>query len=114
MENPERVQPDSSTQKPVRSVVLAGGGTGGHIEPALALAQCLRRHDPDIRITCLGTPNGLESQIIPSRGWDLRLVPAYPLPRRPGLDLLRTPGRMSAAVKAVREVRDDVQADVVV
>ena len=96
------------------SVVLAGGGTGGHIEPALALAQCLRRHDSGIRVTCLGTPKGLESQLIPRRGWDLRLVPAYPLPRRPGVDLLRTPGRIATSVRAVREVLDDVAADVVV
>ena len=37
------------------SVVLAGGGTAGHIEPALALADALRRAEPGIRITCLGT-----------------------------------------------------------
>lgn len=98
----------------VKSVVLAGGGTGGHIEPALALAACLRRHDPDIRITCLGTPKGLESQIIPARGYDLRLIPAYPLPRRVGLDLLRTPHRIVSAVSAVRSVLEDVEADVVV
>ena len=41
---------------PLRSVVLAGGGTGGHIYPLLAFADCLRRHDPGVRITCLGTP----------------------------------------------------------
>lgn len=98
----------------LRSVVLAGGGTGGHIEPALAFAQCLRRHHPDVRVTCLGTPKGLESQIIPARGWDLELVPAYPLPRKANLDLLRTPGRMAKATKATRKVLDKVDADVVV
>jgi UDP-N-acetylglucosamine--N-acetylmuramyl-(pentapeptide) pyrophosphoryl-undecaprenol N-acetylglucosamine transferase len=98
----------------LRSVVLAGGGTGGHIEPALAFAECLRRHDPDIRITCLGTPKGLEAEIIPARGWDLELVPAYPLPRRPNVDLLRTPGRMSRATRATRAILDRVEADAVV
>ena len=43
---------------PLRSVVLAGGGTGGHIYPLLAFADCLRRHDPDVRITCAGQPQG--------------------------------------------------------
>jgi UDP-N-acetylglucosamine--N-acetylmuramyl-(pentapeptide) pyrophosphoryl-undecaprenol N-acetylglucosamine transferase len=99
---------------PLRSVVLAGGGTGGHIEPALAFAECLRRHDPDIRITCLGTPKGLEAEIIPARGWHLELVPAYPLPRRPGAELLRTPGRMARAMRATRSVLDRVEADAVV
>jgi UDP-N-acetylglucosamine--N-acetylmuramyl-(pentapeptide) pyrophosphoryl-undecaprenol N-acetylglucosamine transferase len=96
------------------SVVLAGGGTGGHIEPALALATCLRSHDPDMRITCLGTPKGLERDLIPARGWDLELIPAYPLPRRPNTDLLRTPGRIARATRATRGVLDRVGADVVV
>jgi UDP-N-acetylglucosamine--N-acetylmuramyl-(pentapeptide) pyrophosphoryl-undecaprenol N-acetylglucosamine transferase len=94
--------------------VLAGGGTGGHIEPALAFADCVRRHDPDVRVTCLGTPKGLEREIIPARGWDLELIPAYPLPRRPGLDLLRTPGRIAKAVRACTEVLERVDAEVVV
>jgi UDP-N-acetylglucosamine--N-acetylmuramyl-(pentapeptide) pyrophosphoryl-undecaprenol N-acetylglucosamine transferase len=98
----------------IRSVVLAGGGTGGHIEPALAFAQCLRRHDPGVRVTCLGTPKGLEREIIPARGWDLELVPAYPLPRRPGLELLRTPGRIARSVDATATILDQVAADVVV
>ncbi len=98
----------------LRSVVLAGGGTGGHIEPALALADCLRRHDPDVRVTCLGTEKGLEAEIIPARGWDLRLIPAYPMPRKPNADLVRTPGRVGRSVAAAREVLNDVAADVVV
>jgi UDP-N-acetylglucosamine--N-acetylmuramyl-(pentapeptide) pyrophosphoryl-undecaprenol N-acetylglucosamine transferase len=98
----------------LRSVVLAGGGTGGHIEPALALAECIRRYHPDARVTCLGTPKGLETEIIPARGWDLELVPAYPLPRKPNADLARTPGRIRRSVNAVAEVLDRVEAEVVV
>lgn len=99
---------------PLRSVVLAGGGTGGHIYPLLAFADCLRRHDPGVRITCLGTPRGLENELIPPHGYDLRHVPAYQLPRSINLDLLRTPGRMWAAARAAGKVIDEVQADVVV
>ena len=47
------------------SVVLAGGGTAGHIEPALALADALRRADPRMQITCLGTERGLETRLVP-------------------------------------------------
>src|SRR5690606_14784015 len=78
----------------LRSVVLAGGGTGGHVFPLLAFADCLRRHDPHIRITCLGTPRGLENELIPPRGYELRHVPAYELPRAINLNLVRTPDRM--------------------
>ena len=52
-------------------VVLAGGGTAGHIEPALALADALRRNDPTIGITALGTERGLETRLVPERGYEL-------------------------------------------
>src|SRR5512142_1093886 len=100
--------------KPLRSVVLAGGGTGGHIYPLLAFADCLRRHDPYVRITCLGTPKGLETEIIPPRGYDLRHVPAYQLPRSVNMNLIRTPDRMWRATRVTRSVLDDVDADAVV
>src|SRR3712207_7543253 len=99
---------------PLRSIVLAGGGTGGHIYPLLAFADCLRRHVPHVRITCLGTPKGLENELTPPHGYDLRLIPAYQLPRSLNLDLVRTPDRMWKAARAAGKVLDEVEADVVV
>jgi UDP-N-acetylglucosamine--N-acetylmuramyl-(pentapeptide) pyrophosphoryl-undecaprenol N-acetylglucosamine transferase len=96
------------------SVVLAGGGTAGHIEPALALADALRRADPRIRITCLGTERGLETRLVPLRGYDLALIPAVPLPRSLSADLLSVPGRLSGAIGAAVEALDDARAEVVV
>jgi len=96
------------------SVVLAGGGTGGHIYPLLAFAECLRRHQPDLRITCVGSSKGLEGQLIPAAGFELRQVPAYQLPRSLNLDLAATPARMLRSMRAGRAVLDDVRADVVV
>lgn len=96
------------------SVVVAGGGTAGHVEPALALADALRREVPDIRITALGTERGLESRLVPARGYPLELIPRVPLPRKPGTDLLKLPMRVRGAVRRCREVLDAVDADVVV
>ncbi|WP_456553494.1 undecaprenyldiphospho-muramoylpentapeptide beta-N-acetylglucosaminyltransferase [Blastococcus sp. SYSU D01042] len=99
------------------SVVLAGGGTGGHIEPMLALADALRRRsaaDGDLRITCLGTERGMETRLVPARGYDLRLIPPVPLPRKPTVDLLRVPGRVRRAVAETRALLDELSADVVV
>jgi UDP-N-acetylglucosamine--N-acetylmuramyl-(pentapeptide) pyrophosphoryl-undecaprenol N-acetylglucosamine transferase len=98
----------------LRSVVLAGGGTGGHIYPLIAFAQCLRRHDPGLRITCVGSQKGLEGRLIPQAGFDLRQVPAFQLPRSVSVDLAKTPARMLRSMKAGREVLDAVDADVVV
>jgi UDP-N-acetylglucosamine--N-acetylmuramyl-(pentapeptide) pyrophosphoryl-undecaprenol N-acetylglucosamine transferase len=96
------------------SVVLAGGGTAGHIEPALALADALRRADPRMQITCLGTERGLETRLVPMRGYDLALIPAVPLPRSLTPQLLSVPGRLAAAVGAAADALDDARADVVV
>nr|WP_245547951.1 undecaprenyldiphospho-muramoylpentapeptide beta-N-acetylglucosaminyltransferase [Nocardia pneumoniae] len=96
------------------SVIVAGGGTAGHIEPALAVADALRRLDDSIRVTALGTERGLETRLIPDRGYPLELIPPVPLPRKPTTDLLRLPGRVRASVAATRAVIDAVEADVII
>ena len=95
-------------------VVLAGGGSAGHVEPAMNLADALRRRDPTVGITALGTAQGLEARLVPGRGYDLAVLPKVPLPRRPTPDLLRVPGRLIGAVRRAREHLDRVGADVVV
>src|SRR5690348_5811597 len=95
-------------------VVLAGGGSAGHIEPALALADALREADKSIQVTCLGTQRGLETRLVPLRGYELELIPAVPLPRKVTPQLLTVPGRLAGAIHATGKVLDRVQADVLV
>ena len=90
------------------SIVLAGGGTAGHIEPAMAVADALIALDPALRITALGTARGLESRLVPDRGYPLRLVSAVPLPRRLNADLFRLPWRVRAAVDQCRTMAGPV------
>jgi UDP-N-acetylglucosamine--N-acetylmuramyl-(pentapeptide) pyrophosphoryl-undecaprenol N-acetylglucosamine transferase len=95
-------------------VVLAGGGSAGHIEPALALADALRQADSGIQVTCLGTARGLETRLVPLRGYDLELIPAVPLPRSVTPQLLTVPGRLAGAVHGVGTILDRLGADVLV
>lgn len=96
------------------SVVVAGGGSAGHIEPTLAVADAVRRLAPDARVTALGTEKGLDTTLIPARGYPLELIPPVPLPRKPSAELLRLPGKVRRAIGRVREVLAEVDADVVV
>jgi len=96
------------------SVVLAGGGTAGHVEPALAVADALTAIDPDVRITALGTERGLETRLVPKRGYRLELITPVPLPRKLNADLLRLPWRLRRSVSQTRAVLKAVRADVIV
>ncbi|WP_369372031.1 undecaprenyldiphospho-muramoylpentapeptide beta-N-acetylglucosaminyltransferase [Promicromonospora sp. Populi] len=98
----------------VVSVVLAGGGTAGHVNPLLAVADEVRRREPGARVLALGTTTGLEAELVPARGYELRPIPRVPLPRRPSPDLLRLPGRLTAAVKAAEAAIDEIDAQAVI
>jgi UDP-N-acetylglucosamine--N-acetylmuramyl-(pentapeptide) pyrophosphoryl-undecaprenol N-acetylglucosamine transferase len=97
-----------------RSVVIAGGGSAGHVEPALAIADALRAADASMTITMLGTAEGLETRLVPARGYPLRTIPRVPLPRRVTPSLFTVPARAVGAVRAAAQVLAEVQADVVV
>lgn len=77
-------------------IVLAGGGTAGHVNPLLATAQELSSRGYDI--TVIGTREGLEFDLVPAAGFDLRVIPRIPFPRRPSPQVLTFPGRFSKAI----------------
>ena len=93
-------------------VVLAGGGTAGHIEPALALADALRRQDPTVGITALGTERGLETTVVPARGYPLELIPPVPLPRRLAVGRAKSARRMEKRAHLKKMCSDRSRADV--
>ncbi|MGL5865938.1 MAG: undecaprenyldiphospho-muramoylpentapeptide beta-N-acetylglucosaminyltransferase [Dermatophilaceae bacterium] len=97
-----------------RSVLLAGGGTAGHVAPLLALAECLQRRDPSVEVAALGTASGLESRLVPERGLPLHEIPKVPFPRRPSAEALRLPSALRSAVAAAGAVLDRTAAEVVI
>ncbi|MFI7483100.1 undecaprenyldiphospho-muramoylpentapeptide beta-N-acetylglucosaminyltransferase [Kocuria sp. M1R5S2] len=105
-----------SDERAAPSVLLAGGGTAGHVSPLLAVAAALREQAPDARLTAVGTASGMETRLVPESGLgiELELVDRVPLPRRPSVDLLRLPARLAAAVRGAGEILDRVRPDVVV
>ncbi|WP_129360955.1 undecaprenyldiphospho-muramoylpentapeptide beta-N-acetylglucosaminyltransferase [Rothia uropygioeca] len=96
------------------SVVVAGGGTAGHISPMLAIADAIRELDPESRIVAVGTASGMETRLVPDAGYDLEFVDRVPMPRKPTLDLAKLPFRLRKAVRQGREILRRNQADVLV
>lgn len=80
----------------------------------MAVADALLALDSGIRITALGTERGLETRLVPERGYDLELITPVPFPRKPSGDLIRLPARVRRAVRQTRAVLDGVEADVVI
>ncbi len=91
------------------SIVVAGGGTGGHLFPGIAVADELCRREPGLRVLFVGTPRGLESRLVPQAGYPLELLPILPLNgvglARLARGLLALPWALVRAVGVVRRER---------
>ena len=61
--------------------LFTGGATGGHIYPALAVADEIRRRDPEAQFLYVGLAHRLEARVVPARGYDIRFVRSRPFPR---------------------------------
>lgn len=98
--------------KPPVSVIIAGGGTGGHIYPGIAIAQEFKRRDPANRVLFVGTEKGLETRIVPREGFELKLIEVTALKRvgaiKASKTLLRLPKSFLAVRSLIREFRPDV------
>lgn len=94
--------------------LLAGGGTAGHVNPLLAVADGLRARDPEAKILVLGTKEGLEARLVPERGYELLTIERLPFPRRPDRAAIGFPARFQRAVGHVRRVIRDRDVSVVV
>lgn len=96
------------------SYLLAGGGTAGHVNPLLAVADLLRERDDQARVWVVGTKEGLEARLVPERGYELLTVDKVPFPRRPDADALRFPARFRRAIAQVRRHIREREVDAVV
>lgn len=96
------------------SLVLAGGGTAGHVNPLLSIAQAIRAQRPQAHISILGTSVGLEARLVPAAGFELTTIQKVPFPRSVNLDALKFPYRWIKERKAVSHLLSSSNADVVV
>lgn len=93
-------------------VLIAGGGTGGHIYPGITLAQTLKKIDPSHEILFVGTERGLEADVVPRAGFPLQLLKLSGIPRRLSwkmvVAMVRAGRGMLETVKVIRSFKPDV------
>jgi UDP-N-acetylglucosamine--N-acetylmuramyl-(pentapeptide) pyrophosphoryl-undecaprenol N-acetylglucosamine transferase len=91
------------------TLVIAAGGTGGHLFPGIAVADEVRRRDPRVRVVFVGTPRGLESRLVPKAGYELELLPILPLNNvgftRLVRGVLALPRALLAAIALLRRLK---------
>ena len=89
-----------------RTLVFAGGGTAGHVEPAIAVAHAWRQRYPNDRCIFLGTLTGLESRLVPAAGFELCNIEKVVMPRRADVELLKLPLGLFRSVKSAKQIID--------
>ncbi len=95
-------------------VLFAGGGTAGHVFPAIAVARELQRTRPDVEPVFVGTKDRLEGRLVPEAGFELHHIDVLSLPRRPSPSLLRVPFALRNAVQRCTRIIEEVGAEAVV
>lgn len=104
----------SWTMSNQKHIVLAGGGTAGHVNPLLAVAHVIRELEPGADIAVVGTAVGLEHDLVPQAGFELETIEKVPFPRRPNKAALQFPAKWKAEVAKVHDILTRHQAQVVV
>ena len=96
----------------IRRVIVAGGGTGGHLFPGMAVVEELKRRTPDLDVLYVGTARGIEARLIPEMGEKLELIEVTPLKGRTAKELAKSlsilPKAMGRATQILRKFRPDL------
>ena len=95
-------------------LLIAGGGTGGHLFPGVAIAEELRAREPDATITFVGTKRGIEARVLPDLGWTLELIDVSGLKTVGALGALRGMARLPRAYWQARSLLKRLQPDAVI
>ena len=105
------------TYKKLR-VIISGGGTGGHIFPAISIAGKLREANPDTEILFVGAEGKMEMEKVPAAGYEIVGLPVAGIQRRPGLAglaaNLRVPGKLAASLRRAGRILDGFKPDIAV
>ena len=95
-------------------VVIAAAGTGGHINPGIAIANKIMEKEPDSKIIFIGTPRGLENDLVPRAGYELKTIDAYGINRKINLDNIKRLYKTTKSVEEAKKILKEFKPDVVI
>jgi len=96
------------------NVIIAAAGTGGHINPGIAIANRIKEENKDAKITFIGTVRGLENDLVPRAGYDLERIEAYGINRRISIQNFKNMLKTLHSYKEARQIVKKLNPDIVI
>ena len=93
-------------------VLLSGGGTGGHVYPAIAIANKIKEKHPEAEILFVGTSNGIESEIVPKNGYEIKTITVQGFKRK--IDVVKRGVKLMKGLNDARKIVKEFNPDIVI
>jgi UDP-N-acetylglucosamine--N-acetylmuramyl-(pentapeptide) pyrophosphoryl-undecaprenol N-acetylglucosamine transferase len=94
--------------------LITGGGTGGHVNPGLAIAREIRQRDGDAQILFVGTERGIEKELVPRAGFDIEYIDVKGFRRKLSADTFKTLYKLIRSFSKVGEILNSFNPDIVI
>ena len=95
-------------------VIIAAAQTGGHINPGIAIANKIKYENKNAEILFIGTPRGLENDLVPRAGYELKTIEAYGINRKPSLKNIKNMFITLKSFKKARIIIEQFKPDIVI
>ena len=95
-------------------VVIAAAGTGGHINPGIAIANKIMQEEPDSKIIFIGTNRGLENDLVPRAGYELKHIDSYGISRELSIKNIKRLYKTYKSIGEAKKILKDFKPDIVI